>query len=151
MKNKFLFFLVGIFSLLVFSGCYSRMPLANKEETLMTKQFNPPPAGKSGLYLYRDIGLGVAVYRTLFIDDEIIAVLRPKQYKYIILNPGIHKISTTSEFGHNHLKIDFKEGKNYFVKQYMKIGVFLAGSNIVEVKSDKAMKALKDNKFIMVK
>lgn len=56
------------------------------------------------------------------------------------VNLGEHTISTESEFGLNELKLLLKAGKNYFVRKYMKIGVFVGGSNVVQIDEEKLKK-----------
>lgn len=41
-----------------------------------------------------------------------------------------HKISTESEFSPNDLLLKTENGKNYFIKQYLKLGVFVGGANL---------------------
>ena len=66
------------------------------------------------------------------------------------VEPGEHIISVESEFSPNKLKILFEKGKNYFVRQYLKIGIFVNGSNVVLMDEEKAKKALKDDDYILV-
>ena len=56
-------------------------------------------------------------------------------------------VSTESEFGLNELKLLFEAGRNYFVRQYMKIGVFIGGSNAVQMDEEKAKKDLKKDGY----
>ena len=41
-----------------------------------------------------------------------------------------HKISTESEFSPNDLLVKTESGKNYFIKQYIKMGAFVGGANL---------------------
>jgi hypothetical protein len=41
-----------------------------------------------------------------------------------------HKISTESEFSPNELLVTTESGKNYFIKQFIKMGVFVGGANL---------------------
>ena len=66
------------------------------------------------------------------------------------VEPGEHIISVESEFSPNKLNILFEKGKNYFVRQYLKIGIFVNGSNVVLMDEEKAKKALKDDDYILV-
>lgn len=56
----------------------------------------------------------------------------------IIEEGATHKISTESEFSPNHLLIKADSGKNYFVEQYIKLGVFVGGANLRLVDEAKA-------------
>jgi len=47
---------------------------------------------------------------------------------YKIVAPGTHKLSTESEFSENHTELKTEGGKNYFVEQSIKMGVFVGGA-----------------------
>ena len=44
-----------------------------------------------------------------------------------------HTIATESEFSPNELTLATEAGKNYFVRQYMKMGVFVGGAGLETV------------------
>ncbi|MGU3842596.1 DUF2846 domain-containing protein, partial [Vibrio diabolicus] len=48
-----------------------------------------------------------------------------------------HQVSTESEFSENHLTILTEEGRNYFVNQYIKMGVFVGGAGVELVDESK--------------
>jgi hypothetical protein len=41
-----------------------------------------------------------------------------------------HEVSTEFEFSPNTLKLMFDAGKNYFVRQYIKVGAFVGGADL---------------------
>ncbi len=41
-----------------------------------------------------------------------------------------HKLSTESEFSPNDLMVKTESGEDYFIKQYIKMGVFVGGANL---------------------
>ena len=41
-----------------------------------------------------------------------------------------HKVSTESEFSPNDLLLKVDSGQNYFVRQYIKLGVFVGGAGV---------------------
>ena len=61
----------------------------------------------------------------------------------------ISKVSTESEFSPNHLYINVVSGENYFVKQYIKIGVFVGGADLKLVDEDKGKQDV--SKLMMAK
>lgn len=149
LKNiiKYLFI---CFSLFLLGGCASTgMIKANAEKTTLVKKFNNPPEWKSGLYLYRytPLNFGAAIVRSTHLDNFLIARLKHKEFVYLDVNPGEHTIPTESEFGLNELKLLFKAGKKYFVRQYIKMGVFVGGSNLVQMDEAKAKKDLKEDNY----
>ena len=115
----------------------------------LVKEFNNPPKGKVGLYFYRHTAgnFGFGLIKTAYLDNQIIARLKQHDFVYLDVEPGEHVISVESEFSPNKLNILFKKGKNYFVRQYMKMGVFVGGSNVVLMDEEQAKKALKDDDY----
>ena len=59
------------------------------------------------------------------------------------IEPGEHVISTESEFGNNQILINTEANKNYFVRQNIKLGVFVGGASIHEVSEEKGMEDVK--------
>lgn len=44
-----------------------------------------------------------------------------------------HKIETESEFSPNALEVFMEAGKNYFVRQYIKLGAFVGGADLEQM------------------
>jgi hypothetical protein len=42
-------------------------------------------------------------------------------------------VNTESEFSPNTLELMFEAGKNYFIRQYIKIGVFVGGAGLEQM------------------
>lgn len=53
-----------------------------------------------------------------------------------------HKISTESEFSPNDLLVKTESGQNYFVRQYIKMGVLVGGAGLELVSEDKGKKVI---------
>lgn len=49
---------------------------------------------------------------------------------------------TESEFSPNDLKLVTRSGNNYFVRQYIKVGVFVGGANLKVVDEEQGRKAV---------
>ena len=114
----------------LFAGCAS-VPMASIEESDYAKEFNPPTNGKSGLYIYRGGGPGTALKKDIFVDDECIGESAPNVFFYTeVEGDKEHKVSTESEFSPNDLMVKVKSGLNYFIRQYIKLGVFVGGANL---------------------
>jgi len=132
-KNIKALFLVSY--ILLFFGC-SAVQMASKEEDLALKNFTLPPLDKAGLYIYRNSLAGVFVMREIYVDSVLLGKTSNQVYFYLELSPGTHIISTESEFGENALTFEAVGGKNYFVEQYIKMGVFSGGSNVEMVSEE---------------
>jgi len=124
------------------SGCAS-VPMESKEASAKAKQFNPPAAGNSGLYIYRDSFVGKALKKDIWLDGKCLGETAPDVFFFEeVKGDQEHKLSTESEFSPNDLVIQTLAGKNYFIRQYIKLGVFVGGANLELVNEDEAKKAI---------
>lgn len=140
MNNKFAAIVVIATALI--SGCAS-VPMESKEASIKAKQFNLPTEGHSGLYVYRDSFVGKALKKDIWIDGECIGESAPDVFFYKEVKGGQqHTISTESEFSPNMLTIDTLSGTNYFIKQYIKLGVFVGGAGLELVDAEKGKNAV---------
>jgi uncharacterized protein YlaN (UPF0358 family) len=126
----------------LFSGCAS-VPMETAEMSDMAKKFNPPTDKNAALYIYRSGSLGGALKKDVWVDGKCIGETAPNVFFYEEVEGGAeHKISTESEFSPNDLLVNTESGKNYFVQQYIKIGVFVGGSGLELVEEEKGKKAV---------
>lgn len=132
-----------IFASLFLTGC-AHTVMDTPENNIKAKQFSLPAKDQAGLYIYRDSIFGSALKKNLYVDDKYIGESAPKVFFYQKLKPGNHKISTESEFSDNHLTLQMDGGKNYFVRQYIKMGVFVGGANLEQVSEETGKKAIKN-------
>lgn len=125
---------------LMFSGCAS-VNMASKEESALAKEFKQPAPGNSGVYIYRDSFAGQALKKDIWIDGKCIGESANKVFFYTQL-PGdkSYKISTESEFSPNTLEARLAADKNYFFRQYIKMGVFVGGAGVEEVPEEQGKK-----------
>ena len=63
-----------------------------------------------------------------------------KTYFYKTVVPGSHTLSTESEFGNNSIVFEAVGGKNYYARQYIKMGVFVGGANLELVGEEEGRK-----------
>lgn len=124
------------------SGCAS-VPMESKEASAKAKQFNPPAAGNSGLYIYRDSFVGKALKKDIWLDGKCLGESAPDVFFYEqVKGNQEHKLSTESEFSPNDLAIQTMAGQNYYIRQYIKLGMFVGGANLELVNEDEAKKAI---------
>lgn len=128
---------------LVVSGCAS-VSMGSKEEDMALKQFPAPPDTMAGVYVYRDSFMGKALKKTVSLDGEMLGETANGVYFYKVIPPGEHIISTESEFSDNTLSFVADADRNYFIRQYIKMGVFVGGAGLEMVDEEKGMTAVRE-------
>jgi hypothetical protein len=122
------------------TGCAS-VNMAAKEESAKAKQFNQPSPGNAGVYVYRNSFVGKALKKDIWIDGKCVGESAPDVFFYTEVQGGkAHKIDTESEFSPNTLELMFEAGKNYFIRQYIKMGVFVGGAGLEQVPEEQGKK-----------
>ena len=134
MPSRFLLLLMLLGSS-VLAGCAS-VPMGSIEDDKAKKGFLPPPQGTAGLYIYRNSNFGGALKKSVYIDGELIGETAPKTYFYKILQAGKHTISTESEFSDNDITLDAIDGKNYYLHQFITMGLFVGGAKLELVSNE---------------
>ncbi|MDR0620533.1 MAG: DUF2846 domain-containing protein [Deltaproteobacteria bacterium] len=134
MKIISLFFVVLA---LFISGCAS-VPIVQTPDTSKAKEFSPPSEGMAGVYLYRKSGvIGQALKKDLWIDGKCVGETAPGVFFYAeVAGDQEHTIDTESEFSPNSLKIFFEAGKNYFIRQVIKMGFFVGGAKLEQISEE---------------
>ena len=118
---------------LLISGCAS-VEMASKTESAKAKEFNPPGPGNAGVYVYRDSFVGKALKKDIWIDGKCIGESAPDVFFYTEVEGGKnHKVDTASEFSPNTLELMFETGKKYFIRQFIKMGVFIGGAGLEQI------------------
>jgi hypothetical protein len=121
-------------------GC-ATVPPESKERAEAVLKFEPPSSDKAGLYVYRSGSFGGAVKKDIWLNGRCIGESAPNVFFYEqVESDAEHKISTESEFSPNDLVLKAVGGRNYFVRQYIKMGVFVAGAGLELVDEPKGKK-----------
>lgn len=110
--------------------------MATLEEDAIRKAFVAPSKGLSGIYIYRNSTFGSALKKSISINSVAVGQTAPMTYFYTEVEPGDQTISTESEFSDNNLVITTEPDKLYFVKQSIKLGVFIGGAKLTQVEDD---------------
>lgn len=121
---------------LALSGC-ATVPLEPAEVEQQVEKFEITP-DKANVYIYRSANVGAALAKTVWINDEYLGTTGHKTYFFTQLDEGTYDFSTESEFSPNHLMMYLEEGKNYYINQRIKMGVFVGGAELREVEEYKA-------------
>ncbi|RRS34625.1 MAG: hypothetical protein OI74_05100 [Gammaproteobacteria bacterium (ex Lamellibrachia satsuma)] len=126
-----------------FSGCAS-VPMGSIEEDADRKMFALPTQGMSGLYVYRNSNFGAALKKAIYVDGQFIGESAPMTYFYKEVKAGQHTISTQSEFSNNDFDLNTKSNTNYFLRHYIKMGVFVGGANIEIMSEEEGKKGVQE-------
>lgn len=125
--------LLTIAAAVALTGCAS-VNMAPAGASDQAKQFKAPAKGNAGLYLYRTSGVGQSLHKDLWVDSRCVGKSAPNVFFYTEIKGGLtHTISTQSEMSPNHLQLRAEAGKLYFVRQYMKMGLFVGGANLEQI------------------
>lgn len=127
---------------LLATGC-AKVPMAPEKDAAAAKQFTPPPEGKAGLYIFRDSYFGAALKKDIYVDKKCLGESAPNVFFYTsVEGDKEHVISTESEFSPNDTKLNTQSGKNYFLRQYIKMGVLVGGADLELVSEEEGKKAV---------
>ncbi len=76
----------------------------------------------------------MALKKNIWINSKCIGESAPDVFFYAQVEGGKkHKIETESEFSPNALELFLESGKNYFIRQFIKLGVFVGGADLEQV------------------
>ena len=147
-------------SFFVLFGC-SSVQYESAHADKSAKEFSAPSdKDTTGVYIYRDSSMfdvaesGLLLVNfvdeyKVYIDDKCVGNLGDGMYIYVPVDGNkTHVVETDSEFGRNKERIYMKAGENIYIRQYLKMGVVVAGAGIEVAKADEAKKIIKDLKMV---
>ena len=123
------------------SGCAS-VPMGPATQDAALKTFSAPAKGNAGVYIYRNSFVGQALKKNLYLDGAFLGESANKTYFYKQVEPGEHTVSTESEFSDNAFKFVALADTNHFIRQYIKMGVFVGGANVELVTEEEGKKGV---------
>ncbi len=113
--------------ILLTSGCAS-VPMADASKDSQAKQFATPHDG-SNIYVYRNESIGMVAKMSVVIDGRMAGDTAAQTYLLLHVTPGKHTIVSKSETD-SMLDITTDNGKNYFVWQEVKMGMWSPRSQL---------------------
>lgn len=116
---------VSAIAVLLLSGCAS-VPMATMDQDAKAKDFSPAP-NKASLYIYRNESFGAAIPMTILVNGKALGQTAAKTYFRLNLVPGKYTVESHAENVSN-LPVTTEAGKNYFVWQEVKMGMWMARS-----------------------
>lgn len=121
------------------SGCAS-VPMASMADDATAKTF-AVPAGKASIYVYRNETLGGAIPMTVALNGKVAGQSGPQTYFLFQVDPGTHEVSSIAE-NTSLLRLAAESGKAYFVWQEVKMGLWMARSQLQQVNDEVGRKGV---------
>jgi len=136
-----------IITICLLTGCAS-VPMASMQEDMRAKQFQVPP-NKSLIYLFRDEIFGAAIRMSVSIDGRTAGQTGPNTYLMWEVEPGPHLLRSFTE-NVSTLAIETEPGKDYYIWQEVKMGMFSAQSKLHRVDRRRGREGVKECELIRV-
>jgi len=87
--------------------------------------------------------VGKALKKDVWVDNKCLGETAPDVFFYTeVKGNQTHAIATESEFSPNPLSLLMEAGKNYFIRQYIKIGAFVGGAGLEVIPEDQGKLAV---------
>lgn len=139
--------IVSTIMVLFFTGCAS-VPMAPVERDIQAKRFSPAP-DKASLYIYRHESFGRAAPMTVMVNGKALGQTLGKTYLQLDLKPGAYKVESHSE-NVSTLPLSTEAGKNYFVWQEVKMGMWMARNILQQVDESTGRDGVIKSKLIVM-
>ena len=138
----------GIFTatiVLLLAGCAS-VPMAPLDQDTRAKEFLPVP-NKASLYIYRNESMGAAIPMTVTINGKALGQTAAQTYFRLNVLPGKYNVESHAE-NISSLPLSVEPGKNYFVWQEVKMGMWMARSLLQQVDDKTGRAGVAESKLI---
>jgi len=134
-----------LLSATLMTGCAS-VPMASEEQDSKAKTFTTQP-GKANIYIYRNETMGAALKMSVAVDGKMVGDTVSKTFILLSVDPGKHTLLSKTE-NDSTLDVMAERGKNYFVWQEVKMGVWSARSKLQLVDDATGKKGVGECKLI---
>jgi len=91
--------------------------------------------------------MGAGLTKSVYVDGVILGETAQNTFFYKEILPGKHEVETESEFSNNSITFQAEGGRNYFIKQYIKLGVFIGGAGLTLVTEENGMEEVRGCKL----
>lgn len=136
---------LSVLLVVLISGCAS-VPMAPLEQDTKAKDFSPIP-DKASVYIYRNESLGAAIPMTVMVNGKALGQTAAQTYFRLNLTPGKYKIESHAE-NVSSLPLTTEAGKNYFVWQEVKMGMWMARSLLQQTDEATGQAGVLESKLI---
>ena len=121
-------FLAALLALL--AGCAS-VPMSSMLDDAKGKSFAVAP-GKANIYVYLNETFGAAIPMTVSLNGRVAGQSAAQTYFLFEVDPGVHDVGSIAENTVIH-KLIAQAGNSYFVWQEVKMGLWMARSELRQV------------------
>jgi hypothetical protein len=136
---------LALFLAAALTGCAS-VPMAPIESDSQAKQF-ATSTDKANIYVYRNENFGGAIKMPVLMNNMSVGDTGPMTYVYRQVAPG--KVVITSKTENDAtITLDVVAGRNYFVWQEVKMGLWAARSQLQQVDEAKGRAAVSECKLV---
>lgn len=132
-------------AIVLLSGCAS-VPMAPLDEDARAKGFAPAPNAAS-LYIYRNESFGAAIPMTVSVNGRALGQTAAQTYFRLDVAPGKYNIESHAE-NVSMLPLTTEAGKNYFVWQEVKMGLWMARSLLQQTDETRGRAGVMESKLI---
>jgi starvation-inducible outer membrane lipoprotein len=143
--SKWLQTALAALSILLAAGC-ATVPMAPPEADAKAKTFAVEP-GKANIYVYRNESFGGAITMTVALNGKLMGQTGPQTYFFWQVDPGKYEIQSIAD-NTSTVALDVQAGKNYFVWQEVKMGLWMARSALQTVDEATGRKGVAECKRI---
>ena len=137
--------LIATAGMLLLVGCAS-VPMAPADQDAKAKQFTTV-SNKSNLYIYRNENFGRAIPMTVSINGKVLGQTAAQTYFWLQLTPGQYNLESHTEHV-SALILSAEAGKDYFVWQEVKMGLWAARSQLQQVDEKTGRDGVLESKLI---
>lgn len=130
------------------TGCAS-VPMASIDQDSTAKSFTTAP-NKASLYIYRNENFGAAIPVTVSVNGKTLGQTAAMTYFHLNLVPGKYTVSSHAE-DVSELELNVSPGKNYFIWQEIKMGMWSARSKLQEVDEQRGRAGVIESKLVASK
>jgi PBP1b-binding outer membrane lipoprotein LpoB len=133
------------FAVILSTGCAS-VQMASPEQDAAAKTFSVKP-DKANIYVYRNETFGAAIKMPVALNGKLVGDTAAKTYMKLEVPAGEHTLMSKTE-NDSTVKVNTVAGKNYFVWQEVKMGLWAARSNLQQVEETAGREAVNECKLI---
>ena len=122
-------------------GACAAVPLATPQENAMGKRFEPPPADKGALYVYRQGLLGAAAPVNVTVGGGLNIALGPDTWVRLEGDPGPLEVRCAGDSSAVR-RIDVAAGETRYVEVAYRIRLMSPGCSVAEVSPGQGQSAV---------